>query len=1141
MGTTLDALASPESRCCYVLAIEGYPKLLTDHYNMAAVVTAWAASSWTACLPGLKVGGVIKRSVEPWQTDIGAPTIQIAVMPDDNDTFGKAVFNVKPTFVTRMTETFRPAVDGSGVIYVKSTAGAFASGDVYIGGRKYSYDSKSAGSFTVGLAGSNTHSPFSADTGNHYAGPATHPENVNFDVGPSPRVSNAPRKWIGRKCALYIHRISGDTLDVLAQAHLEFAGRIRGVDDDEDGNTLLDIEDMAASIRDCVILKDQWTGYVKPGIRLVAGTRFHVYEENHENTSAEFIVVASGASGDYEMDEGLYDLDDFTSRLNSWLAAETDTAVLDAQWNVGVKQSSESGLRMQIAAIFPTPVPNVGKVHFHCTSRHVLDFMGFTQPLMFNDDGTNWLYVVSQPVSSTVSQAVGDVSPYKAKFLQDPVRADYGLDQIVELDASDGVFFDQSSYLPPGLRGRVPAGDVAGVFQVGNITFLASRDSATQLSHPVSAFGIAPFNTLSAVADNSDGLRMDADEEKLAVRQILILSGSFTDVATKLVASLGGTSGVNHADYDVFPWGAGIPWSLLGDDWLNSCRSAEQAMNSKSIMALVTKPTKLLDLLIPEFAMRLLWLVWKDEGYQLRTLPTPNSLTADHVLDETNKAEPVGTSTAGRATTHITDEYLTNVIKLEYARKNTGEYTKTLEVRDNASIAEHGVSQAKTIQAANSFTGQDTGGASVEEMAAALVTRVFPVFGKPLHIMRRTIAPTVDASPLDTVSVSDDYARDPTSGVRGIEGRAGIILSVARDRGANGGKMFGEVEILFADEDRHYPMAPAAEIDTTFSGALNGRTFTNGYAPTAAGGPAIKLKSHAYSRSSDTADVNRFAATDLLRIVRLDDSSGDAWSRTLSTVVAADSVLVLSADLTVPAYTSSATERYRVQYREYSACTASQKLHAFQADDADGMIEDVAEPNTYGEQQWQRFGTAAVSGKVILPTAAEYWGDGMPVHPGLLHDLSLFNNNLPNYRTAPNCPVIVNSVLSTVANEYTVMGIFPLYLGAPAAAGLVRKLRLAPFMRIASAPETGYVRVSSSSLPPKAGSAGTTVLFQGPYSSVEFTSTGTSFAEAAEQSLIPVRSGNMTWLTIEMKTSTTPTLAHCYGLSRCYLGPAEVF
>lgn len=1149
MGTTATALRTqPGLAICYVLAIEGYEYLITDHVTPPKVVTAWAGTGWTQAIPGLKVSALLGQRIEPWQTDLGVQRIKVAVEPLAGDVFGKAVWKTKPTFSTRLRNTFRPDPDGSGTIEVKSTAGAAGSGDVYIGGQRHSYSSTGADQFNVGAAGAGAFQPFGADGVNRFAGPSTHAENLNFDVSAPPTVSDVPPQWTNRKVALYVHRVVGGVLDTRSQALLEFAGRIVDFQDTETGETVLELEDMRACIRDALILRNQWTAYVKPGIRLQAGMRLVARERKDDDDllSAEFEVVASGAAGPTQIDEGTYEVGEFLSRLDAWLASD---ATLTGDWSFAVKTVGEEGKRTVIEARYGSGDDN-HQIALRSSSPDVLDFLGWDRGALGSDnsgqyyawpEGDSVWFEVRGGLTYSYSVITGARAPYKVKFIQNRT---FGTLSNVEvgIEAAEGTFYNQRDYLPPSLFPFTSSTGSWGVIRVGSGIYLGKLDGST-----LSGLNQG-INSLKYVDDSTDplgeGLAIDSQEERLQVSQILLLEGSFADLFTKMVASVGGAAGVNHPDYDVFPWGAGIPWSLLGDAWLESVRSLEESLNSKSITTLVTEPTRLIDIMIPELILRFAWLVWKDEGYRMVTLPTPNSADAEYTLNEFTKAEPHETETSGRIVTTVTKDYLRNVVKLKYARNAKGEYRRTLEIIDSASVAANGGTRVFQIDAVNSFGQEALAGASVEEMAAALVSRTLPVFGRPLKTMRRSLAPTqFDAAPGDTCVVSDDHARDPITGARGLSSRAAVILETSFDRGLHGGKMHGEAVVLMVDEDRHYPMAPVAEIDTSFSGALDGRTFTNGYANTAAGGPAIKLKANAYSRAADPDDVTHWAAGYKGRLFRLDGgTSGDAWDVTVVSVDATDGYLVINTDLTSPAFTAGATEKYRLRFREWSACTDAQKIHAFQADDGDGMIEDAAEPNTYGEPKWAAFTAPTLSLPPNLQIPAETWGDGLPLDAGHLHDVALFNNQLPNYRTAINAPVMLRSQApSSGVDTFRIMMIFPLFLGPSAAAGKVRKLYLAPMFRSSDAANTATVRVTSSQQPPAADPATGALRFGPEAQSLTFTTMSTALGEAAEQSLLPVRSeGVITWITVELAADTVAETCYCQGLSRCYVGPAEV-
>src|SRR5690606_2589623 len=119
----------------------------------------------------------------------------------------------------------------------------------------------------------------------------------------------------------------------------------------------------------------------------------------------------------------------------------------------------------------------------------------------------------------------------------------------------------------------------------------------------------------------------DPSDAKLTIRQVLYLTGKFSSIMPKLLASMGGAAGVNHATHDVLPDGAGVPWSLLGDTFVESCEALETTEGSDTIAVRIAKPTKLKDILIPELALRFAFLVWKDGGYRVVSPPTPNATT----------------------------------------------------------------------------------------------------------------------------------------------------------------------------------------------------------------------------------------------------------------------------------------------------------------------------------------------------------------------------------------------------------------------------------------------------------------------------------------------------------------------------------
>jgi hypothetical protein len=84
------------------------------------------------------------------------------------------------------------------------------------------------------------------------------------------------------------------------------------------------------------------------------------------------------------------------------------------------------------------------------------------------------------------------------------------------------------------------------------------------------------------------------------------------------------------------------------------------------------------------------------------------------------------------------------------------------------------------------------------------------------------------------------------------------------------------------------------------------------------------------------------------------------------------------------------------------------------------------------------------------------------------------------------------------------------------------------------------VRVTSSTVPPGGDDLASIFSFVSGSRSLTFTTTSTTLAEATAQAIEPVRgNGNFTWITVELAADTVSESCQSYGLTRCYLGPAE--
>ena len=409
MGTTATALRAGNCRIGYSMVIEGFEYILTDSGAMNPVVLAYAATEWSQALPGLEVRGPIRERLEPWARSLSIPTITVRVKQDRADIFGKAVFKSKPSYESRLTATFEPAADGSGTLNVKDTAAAPTDGVLYAGKARVAYTSKGAGTFAIGAAGWGAMQPFAADGANHFGEPAALPGGQNWDAAPPMRITDVPTTWIGRKVAVRIHRVVGGVWDTVAQSQLEFAGRISGISDDPNGFTVLACEDLRANIRDAVLLENQWVGYAKKGLRLVAGTKFYAYEQfativatvytPDENLYGPFTVVASGATGDDEIDEGVYEYDVIVGALGRWL--QNAGASLEGDWSMAPTDTAGT-TRVMTKAEFAAGTINA-EISLACNRKEALRFLGYTDTTSATSFELDADYVVTPPARGTAT------------------------------------------------------------------------------------------------------------------------------------------------------------------------------------------------------------------------------------------------------------------------------------------------------------------------------------------------------------------------------------------------------------------------------------------------------------------------------------------------------------------------------------------------------------------------------------------------------------------------------------------------------------------------------------------------------------------------------------------------------------------
>lgn len=1171
MTTTHDALSTQEGvRVGFTLQIEGYERVLTDAgpTEINHVAEAYEESVWGELtnfgpdnnfVQGLELSGNYRNAITFWDAKIEPNGLTVVI---HDDQFGIDVHKCKPNYRSQINALFEPDADGSGTLTVRSTAPFPESGTVYMGTSRVEYTSKPSGT-TFAVSAARYLSPFEADGASAYTGPTTVSDGTRFDAAPATWVADVPPGFIGRRVTLYIHRISSadEAWDTPAQARLIFAGRIRAIKDDpRTGATIVECGEITEDINDAVLMRNQWVGYVKQGIQLEAGDAFYAREllsdvdgygtsDGDDNTSGELTVVASGASGNDEINAGYMGLEDFIAALNKWVA--NDSSLL-GKWRFSLS-AEQGGRRTKIemdAGIQADPLAGMNQLRLYTNSRFALEFLGFWGDGQIKRLPENNAFMVeASSFNQTVTLASAN-PPFRIQAFQRDGRS-FTSTRTVDLEASEGTFVDGAGFFPAPYNGYPEAGEVWSFFKIGESLYFGKYESANQLTRVGKSLNLASYASNDGPDTFATGLTVDDDGDLLEVQQVLVLSESFTTIVTSLLASTGG--GHNHATYDVFPTSVGcpgLPWSLLGDDFVNSCKALEQAVKREAMQVVLEKPTPLSEVIEAELLQRYAWLCWKADGgtnsnggYHFVSPPTPNALECDHELDMTNIVAPAEQMDLAASSSSKDIELARNVIKVHYNRTPGDKYKSHFTVRDEASITEF-KARPFEIFARNSYADAAGTGAAAEDLGASLSARVLPTLSRPVETVRRPIPHTkFHMSPGDTVLLNDDYIRDTTTGERGITDRAAVVLSVSfpYNHGMGNGEPIGEVELLLSSEDRTYPLAPAAEVDTAYGGTVDGIAFTNGYNNTEF---TLKLKSHAYGRSTDAVDTTRFSPGDKVRIYEIDPAdpaSFDAWSRTIASVDEADEYITLTSALSSPSW-GGATKIYRIVPQLYADVEDTQLLVAFLADRNDGLIQDEAQPNLYGDMIPK--GTFTRADGTALPSlmADEVDDEGRPLHAGLLYDFATMANNLVSYKCAPNQPQIWDTNKpETSQSTYRRVLCFPFYIGGAPYAATNRVIRIGTRLSISDAAQTASVRVTSSRHPP----TGTTIqnpVFVGPYRQVTFTRTGSTAAADQTVQELPIVMGDdpgITWLTFEIKSSNGVATATMHGIPTLYLSEIE--
>jgi hypothetical protein len=1138
VGTTRTAFNNGSTSYVYVAAIEGYSNLLCQGSTSAAL-TAWATvTDWTTALPGLSVDLQITQSLNPDDSFATADiNCTLYVQPDAADTFG-----IESARRTAGAQTYLAATltHTGTTISVKSTADFASSGEVHIGTECIAYSGKTASTFT-GLTRAKYNTGYTS-TSARFA----HEHRLVTDANSvllQPLVTAQPRTWIGRMVEVYAHRVVGGVLDVKAQAERVFAGRIAEMRDDANtGCRVIACRSALEIIKDATVGSLMWEGENSEGVYLAAGQAFGMSDGTAlvPISATALAVVASGASGNNEINAGWYTASDIADRINSWLSAELTAVHIYGSYSIATPITDPLGA-MRTRITWTWPFPGQYLMFKLSLPEHVALAFGFTD--IETDPAGN--RIISRTEISASGLSMTSASP-PLRFI---TRVDGGPNSTILAAERTGVLVDQYDSLPSSFKPESAAIDGTtyrwGVFNIGDSQMMLAAWPNDDDFAGYFLFVKPVLRTSSVLGFTINGfteflLTQAMDEsDPFIIRQVLSFEGPLSTVVSRLLLS---TGTLNHnGDEDEWNAGAGIPYSWLTDDALLDLAALPGADGSLAVV--IDRPTKLSEILRSDLVMRWSFLVWRDGGITFDSWKTPSTSQAGESLEESNKAEPSGHTANQRSSTEETDKWQRSIVKFRYARNVTDPkgdaYRSTTMLVDQTALTDAGGDgKVKTINLRNTYKEFGATGESVKSLLPRYMS-LMPMVSRAANIVRRSIDLRYffSISVGDVVLFSDEFARDPATGTRGITNRPALVVrhmfTLGGETPGGGGPaaMTGEVDLFFLDIDTDRlsaTYAPSGDIDdSTFAG-----DFVNGYD----GSTSIVLYEHRYSESTEEVDASHFSAGDKVLIIErdpLDPTDPTMWTRTVDAV--SGSTITLTADLSSPAFDYD--KKYRVLSQTYSDADATQQIKVYQADDATGLIESDAQPFLYGSGSADAVYTENSSTEIELVPNLVY-ADGAPRDVG--HEQALIRqiDNLLDYKTAIQQAMLWNVIVSNVSHStgYLLVSVCPVFLSYEKPSLVAtRLLTISPMARSSDGTSTS-IKVSLWRSPP--GSSTLHDITPGgiPVSSAEWTGiTSTSMAVLTAKTLttgvIKHPFEGMAWLVIELGYK-----CQTYGLSRMVEG-----
>lgn len=1071
MGTTLTDLISVDgiSRV-WVVAIEGYQYLLTSHDTPSAVVTAWAGTDWVSCLGGLAVKQDMRTDLDPWDPfkDGGSLTFNV-IDQDGTDRFGIDVSRKEGGTSSPLAASKDP--DDTTIVVLRSDDFA-ASGAIYVGSEAIAYTTNTTATETFSSLTRGSWSPFTTESGSRYA--RSHRINSTIpgvppQATPATIVRSFPTEWLGKYVAVYLHRVVAGVLDVKAQAHLAFAGRIAQIDDEADGTVTVSCDSVLKTIAEGVVFREPFRARIAEGLYIPSTA--HMFADSSRTTTGP--VVTTGLANSLAFSAGFYTAAEIQSAINDWLLSEYAAPRLLFRATFDLYRITADGTRSMVGVTDGTAGNAIREFRMTTDYGPLAQFMGIqTQGTLGGETNgtglTQFYYSTETPLRVL---ALGNIGA--------------GTQAQVSYEQAAGSFVDQSLFIPNVLD---QAAFTKGVLRIGQGYYVCDTPDGDSVN-------IQRLEVLDRLA-GLDGepprswLTYD-DPGDIEIQQIILAQSTFRALVMSMLTSTGAT-GFNDSNWDVWPeqLGLAIPHSIL------STLDAQLAVapEANKIMTIpIDKPTRFVDLWNVDFILRHLSLIWRQEKLTLTGFATPTS-EASLSLGADDKAAATDAVDGLRIVARTGDKWMRNSITIKHGRTLfSGEYTQTpVVIDDKASQNAYGT-KAITLEGRNFIAG---GGILGQDLFALL-----PSFAAGLPFITRpslTCMIPVSFNLFEThtageaVLLTDTFARDPTSGERGLTGKPSLVVSSHFDHGGaqhgNPPTMrppSGTLEVMLFPGRTLARYSPAGQLDDTASAGGFAAGYNNGTS-------TIRLYANKYTDAVDpSVDASYFPAGAKIEITEIDPADPAAplqWSRTVQSQSGND--IVMTATLAAPAFDS--TKVYLVRPQTYSSATATQQLKTFQADDADQRIEDLRDPFAYaffGAGQLDEY-QAWSSSELAERYAATAFGDGKALDTAYAHGSARNLNILRDLKCAPQCPQVYSESRGYTSGTWDLVHVELVFIGRGTYGTFTRPINLSPIIHSTDG-NTANVRVTLARHAPM-GTALADVTRVAPYRTSTFTTTSTT-------------------------------------------------